>query len=37
MKDLMLSPTAELVQASGVPALLKQVRPAWQAKDLINR
>lgn len=37
MKDLILSPTAELVVASGVPALLKQVRPSWQAKDLINR
>ncbi len=37
MKDLILSPTAELVVASGVPQILTQVRPVWQAKDLINR
>jgi len=30
-------PTVALVEASGIPALLLQIRPAWQAKDLINR
>ncbi len=37
MNDLILSPAAELVEASGVPNLLAQIRPAWKAKDLINR
>ena len=37
MNDIIPSPTVELVQASDVPALLQQIRPAWQAKDLINR
>ncbi len=37
LNELVPSPTVELVQASDVPALLQQIRPAWQAKDLINR
>ncbi len=37
MTDLIPSPTAELVRASDVPTLLDAIRPAWQAKDLINR
>jgi len=37
MTKLIPSPTAELVKASGVPTLLDAIRPAWQAKDLINR
>ena len=37
MNEIIPSPAVELVQASGVPALLQQIRPAWQAKDLINR
>jgi len=37
MKEITPSPTAELVNASEVPALLNSVRPAWQAKNLINR
>lgn len=37
MTELVPSPTAELVKASGVPSLLDAIRPAWQAKDLINR
>jgi len=37
MNELVPSPTAELVQASEVPILLKQIRPAWQAKNLIER
>ena len=31
------SPNVELVAASNVPALLQKIRPAWQAKSLINR
>ena len=31
------TPNATLVAASGVPALLDQVRPAWKAKSLIAR
>ncbi|OOG61546.1 hypothetical protein B0E46_16395 [Rhodanobacter sp. B04] len=30
-------PNADLVQASDVPALLTQIRPAWRAKNLISR
>lgn len=37
MTELIPSPTAELVKASDVPTLLDAIRPAWQAKDLINR
>ncbi|QBG47681.1 hypothetical protein EGM51_09850 [Verrucomicrobia bacterium S94] len=37
MSELIPSPTAELVKASEVPTLLEAIRPAWQAKDLINR
>ena len=27
----------EIIEASGVPALLAKIRPQWQAKDLIQR
>lgn len=37
MNDLIPSPAAVLVEASGVPNLLAQIRPAWKAKDLFNR
>ncbi len=37
MNELIPSPTTELVEASGVPALLAKIRPQWKAKDLINR
>lgn len=37
MNDIVPSPTVELVKASDVHTLLQQIRPAWQAKDLINR
>ena len=37
MTDVIPSPTAELVRASDVPTLLDAIRPAWQARDLINR
>lgn len=32
-----ISPNASLVAASGVPAMLDQIRPAWKAKRLIAR
>lgn len=32
-----ISPSASLVAASGVPAMLEQIRPAWKAKSLIAR
>lgn len=35
--ELIPAPNVELVQASEVPALLTQIRPAWRAKNLINR
>lgn len=35
--DLVPSTKGQLVLASGVDILLAQIRPAWQAKDLINR
>lgn len=37
MNDIIPTPNVELIQASEVPSLLTQIRPAWQAKDLINR
>ena len=37
MNELIPSPSAELITASGVPKLLSEIRPSWQAKDLINR
>ncbi|MBW2095438.1 MAG: hypothetical protein JRI80_11175 [Deltaproteobacteria bacterium] len=37
MNEIVPAPTVELVEASEVPSLLEQIRPAWQAKDLINR
>jgi hypothetical protein len=38
-KELLLIPAAnkEIIEASGVPALLQKIRPQWQAKDLIQR
>lgn len=35
--ELVPLPNVELVRASGVPELLQQVRPAWQARNLIDR
>jgi len=37
MSELVPSPIAELVKDSEVPELLRQIRPAWQAKNLIER
>lgn len=37
MDDLVPSPNVALIQASEVPSLLAQVRPTWQARDLIGR
>lgn len=37
MAVLIPRPNVELVAASDVPSLLERIRPAWQAKDLINR
>ena len=37
MSEIVPAPTVELVEASEVPTLLEKIRPAWQAKDLINR
>jgi hypothetical protein len=37
MGELIPAPSAELIVASGVPKLLTEIRPSWQAKDLINR
>ena len=34
---LVQSGSTELIRASEVPALLEQIRPAWKARDLINR
>lgn len=34
---IIVSPSAELVKASGTPALLDKIRPHWQAKSLIDR
>lgn len=36
-KDLMLSPNTELIEASGIGNLMDQIRPEWQAKNLIKR
>ncbi len=35
--EVVPSRNVEVVRRSGVPGLLEQIRPAWQAKDLINR
>jgi hypothetical protein len=35
--ELLVPPNVALVNASEVPRLLAQIRPQWQAKDLINR
>ncbi len=37
MSDIIPSPNVSLVSASGVPDLLMQIRPDWQARDLISR
>ena len=37
MSEIVPAPTVELIEASEVPTLLEKIRPAWQAKDLINR
>lgn len=37
MNEIIPLPSVELVQASDVPALLSSIRPAWQAKNLIDR
>jgi len=37
MKDIVTAPHAELVKESEVPSLLKDIRPQWRAKDLIQR
>jgi hypothetical protein len=36
-KSLILSPNTEVIEASGVQGILAQVRPEWQAKNLIKR
>lgn len=37
MSEIVPTPDVELVNASDVPVLLGQIRPAWQAKQLIQR
>jgi len=37
MSALVPHPNVELIKASDAPRLLQQIRPAWQAKDLIDR
>jgi len=37
MSEIIPAPNVELVKASDVPSLLMQIRPAWQARDLITR
>jgi hypothetical protein len=37
VRAVVISPTAELVEASGVDKLLAQIRPEWQARRLIQR
>src|ERR1043166_7714044 len=37
MSDLIPAANVELVKASDAPSLLRQIRPAWQARDLITR
>lgn len=34
MSDLIPAPNVELIKALDAPALLLQIRPAWQARDL---
>lgn len=36
-QELVATPSAQMVMASGVDVLLGQIRPEWQAKSLINR
>jgi len=35
--DIVPLPNATLVEASGVPTILEQIRPSWQARSLIQR
>jgi len=37
VNQIITSPSAEIVESSGIPTLLSQIRPAWQAKRLITR
>src|SRR5882672_7873607 len=37
MDEIVPNPNVALVKASDVPALLQHIRPAWQAKDLIEQ
>lgn len=37
MTEIVPTPDVELVNASDVPTMLGQIRPAWQAKQLIQR
>ncbi|PCJ41643.1 MAG: hypothetical protein COA81_07065 [Alphaproteobacteria bacterium] len=37
MNDIIVASVVELVEDSGVPKLLLQIRPQWQAKNLISR
>ncbi len=37
MDEIIPTPNVALVRASEAPALLQRIRPAWQAKDLIDR
>jgi hypothetical protein len=37
MSEIVPTPDVELVNASDVPVLLGHIRPAWQAKQLIQR
>ncbi len=37
MDEIIPNPNVALVKASEVPVLLQRIRPAWQAKDLIER
>ena len=36
-KALILSPNTELIEASGIGNIMDQIRPEWQAKNLIKR
>ncbi len=36
-KLLMIAPNTEIIEASGVRSILAQVRPEWQAKNLLKR
>ena len=36
-KSLMVAPNTEIIEASGVGYMLNQIRPEWQARNLIRR